>query len=189
MGGTAEREKGDMTGKERERESSRSLTHLVGQEHKSQCLPGLQWSMKPPVECNRRSLEPPYRLLTGQPPTSSLKGEQADKDRRLLRPALLAARCRNANKSDKGVLNKEPAVWCSFWSPQIETLSDEGRCGSIQSQNLDLAKHFASYVALKQAHIYYCGTLRHVQAGWIWALCHYNMSDSTADVLANVICW
>lgn len=99
--------------RERKREGvnkSRSLTHLVGQEHKSQCLPGLQWSMKPPVECNRRSLEPPYRPLTGQPPTSSLKGEQADKDRRLLRPALLAARCRNANKRDEGVLNKEPAV-------------------------------------------------------------------------------
>lgn len=98
--------------RERKREGvnkSRSLTHLVGQEHKSQCLPGLQWSMKPPVECNRRSLEPPYRPLTSQPPTGSLKGQQADKDHRLLRPALLPG-AGTPTKETRGVLHKEPAV-------------------------------------------------------------------------------
>ena len=40
--------------RDRERGSRRwSLTHLVGQGHKRRCLPGLQWSMKPPGECNR----------------------------------------------------------------------------------------------------------------------------------------
>lgn len=67
------------TNRDREGESERwSLTHLVGQGHKRRCLPGIQWSMKPPGECNRRSLEPPYRLLTNQP-TNSLKGSELTK--------------------------------------------------------------------------------------------------------------
>lgn len=80
---------------------SRPLTHLVGQKHKSQCLPGLQWSMKPPVECNRRSLEPPYRPLTSQPPTGGLKDKRADKDHRLLRPASLPG-ARTPTKETRG---------------------------------------------------------------------------------------
>lgn len=101
--------------RERKREGvnkSRSLTHLVGQEHKSQCLPGLQWSMKPPVECNRRSLEPPYRPLASQPPTGSLKGRLADKDHRLLRPASLpgAATPTKEMRGGGGVGHTEPAV-------------------------------------------------------------------------------
>lgn len=83
--GVTEKEKGCITDKEkvkelqRQRESERwSLTHLVGQGHKRRCLPGLQWSMKPPGECNRRALEPPYRLLTNQP-TNSLKGSELTK--------------------------------------------------------------------------------------------------------------
>lgn len=102
--------------RERKREGvnkSRSLTHLVGQEHKSQCLPGLQWSMKPPVECNRRSLEPPYRPLTGQPPTGSLKGEQADKERRLLRPALLPG-AGTPTKETRGSSLKSPQFDAAF---------------------------------------------------------------------------
>lgn len=97
-----QRKRGDMTGKEREGvNKSWPLTHLVGQKHKSQCLPGLQWSMKPPVECNRRSLEPPYRPLTSQPTTGSLKDERADKDHRLLRPASLPG-ARTPTKETRG---------------------------------------------------------------------------------------
>lgn len=75
--------KGCITEKERHTETERvnerwSLTHLVGQGHKRRCLPGLQWSMKPPGECNRRALEPPYRLLTNQP-ANSLKGSRLTK--------------------------------------------------------------------------------------------------------------
>lgn len=74
-----ERKKEWETYRDRERVSERwSLTHLVGQGHKRRCLPGLQWSMKPPGECNRRALEPPYRLLTNQP-TNSLKDSKLTK--------------------------------------------------------------------------------------------------------------
>lgn len=88
-GGVHQRERKSERPTESERVSERwSLTHLVGQGHKRRCLPGLQWSMKPPGECNRRALEPPYGLLTNQP-ANSLKGSGADKGHRLLRPAPL----------------------------------------------------------------------------------------------------
>lgn len=77
--GASQGKKDWETNRDREGVSERwPLTHLVGQGHKRQCLPGLQWSMKPPGECNRRSLEPPYRLLTNQP-TNSLKGSELTK--------------------------------------------------------------------------------------------------------------
>lgn len=55
-----------------------SLTHLVGQGHKRRCLPGLQWSMKPPGECNRRALAPPYRPLAKRP-ASGCRGRRRTK--------------------------------------------------------------------------------------------------------------
>lgn len=89
-----------------------SLTHLVGQEHKRQCLPGLQWSMKPPGECNRRSLEPPYWLLTTQH-TNTLKGKWAEKGHKLVRSVSLPG-ARMPTKDIKWVLTIDSAVWFSF---------------------------------------------------------------------------
>lgn len=111
----------------RDRESERwSLTHLVGQGHKRRCLPGVQWSMKPPGECNRRALEPPYMLLTNQP-TNSLKGSELTKAAGC--SDLPSARCQDANKGARWDPSTEPAVWFSFWSVPIEILSHEKRRG------------------------------------------------------------
>lgn len=96
-----------------------SLTHLVGQGHKRRCLPGLQWSMKPPGECNRRALEPPQRLLANQP-ANSLKGSGTTK----ATGCSDLPRCQVPGCQQKSLV-RPPAVSFSFWSVPIEILSHE----------------------------------------------------------------
>lgn len=108
-----ERELDKRAGSERERERGVSerwpLTHLVGQGHKRRCLPGVQWSMKPPAECNRRSLEPPCSSAHSPARRQASEGRPADNENH--RPAH-AVRCQGRGRpGGGGVGGRLPKQW------------------------------------------------------------------------------
>lgn len=112
-----------------------SLTHLVGQGHKRRWLPGLQWSMKPPGECNRRALKPPYSLLTNQP-ADSLQGSTDDKGHRLLGPALIPGARMPTKEIEISQLSLEfaPAFNLYTWDSCPTRRREENRGTGICSQ-------------------------------------------------------